>query len=80
MVLKILRHQWKIILTLVAVSMLSAFAYTWFKRPEYLSVATALPSSAYANDRSKLFNENIQLLYSDLGTADELDEIGRAHV
>ena len=40
-----------------------------------MSVATALPSSAYANDRSKLFNENIQLLYSDLGTADELDVI-----
>ena len=75
MVLKIFRRQWKIMLALISISLLSAFAYTWFKTPEYLSVATALPSSAYANDRSKLFNENIQLLYSDLGTADELDVI-----
>lgn len=72
---KTVAHQWKLILTLVTLAMLAAFAYTWVKAPEYLSVATALPSSAYSNDRSKLFNENIQILYSDLGSADELDVI-----
>jgi uncharacterized protein involved in exopolysaccharide biosynthesis len=75
MAITLFRHQWKIMLAVISISLLSAFAYTWIKTPEYLSVATALPSSAYANDRSKLFNENIQLLYSDLGTADELDVI-----
>lgn len=72
---KTISHQWKLMLTLIALIMLAAFTYTWVKAPEYISVSTALPSSVYSNDRSKLFNENIQILYSDLGTADELDVI-----
>ena len=75
MLKKIFAHQYKIILTVVAIAMVAAVAYTWFKAPEYLSVTTALPSSVYSNDKSRLFNENIQLLYSDLGSADELDVI-----
>lgn len=75
MISNILRHQWKTLAIIVGLAMLSAAAYTWFKKPEYLSVTTALPSSVYANDRSRLFNENIQILYSELGTADELDVI-----
>ena len=75
MISSILRHQWKTLIIVVGIAMLLATAYTWFKTPEYLSVSTALPSSVYANDRSRLFNENIQILYSDLGTADELDVI-----
>ncbi len=75
MISRILRHQWKTLVIIVGLAMLLAAAYTWFKTPEYLSVTTALPSSVYANDRSRLFNENIQILYSELGTPDELDVI-----
>jgi uncharacterized protein involved in exopolysaccharide biosynthesis len=75
MVTRVLINQWKFILALLLIAMLAAAAYTWFKKPEYLSVTTALPSSVYANDRSRLFNENIQILYSELGTPDELDVI-----
>ncbi len=75
MISRILRQQWKTLVIIVGFAMVLATAYSWFKTPEYLSVTTALPSSVYANDRSRLFNENIQILYSELGTPDELDVI-----
>jgi len=38
-------------------------------------VATAVPASSFATDKSAVFNENIQALYSSLGTPDDLDRI-----
>jgi uncharacterized protein involved in exopolysaccharide biosynthesis len=40
-----------------------------------LSVATALPASANLNDKSRVFNSNIEYLYSTMGDPDDLDKI-----
>ncbi len=42
---------------------------------KYLSIATALPANSALSDRARLFNQNIQYLYSELGNPDELDRI-----
>ncbi|MGI8598293.1 MAG: hypothetical protein ACR2KB_03470, partial [Chitinophagaceae bacterium] len=41
---------------------------------QYLSTVTALPANSLTADKSVFFNQNIQHLYSYLGTADELDK------
>ncbi len=59
----------------VILSVLATGIITFLKPREYLSVATAVPASSFAADKSKIFNENIQELYSALGTPDDLDMI-----
>jgi len=71
----ILRHWWKQISGLVVCAMLAAGIIAWLKPLQYLSTSTALPASLFNSDKSRLFNENIQILYSELGTADDLDMI-----
>jgi uncharacterized protein involved in exopolysaccharide biosynthesis len=44
-------------------------------------VATALPASSYATDKTSVFSQNLQSLYSTIGLPDELDKIiGTAHL
>ena len=69
------KHWWKQILAVVITSLLVVGAVTYLKPQKYLSVATAVPASSFASDKSKIFNENIQALYSALGTPDDLDMI-----
>lgn len=62
-------------LAVVILSLLIVGVITWLKPRQYLAVATAVPASSFAADKSKIFNENIQALYSTLGTPDDLDMI-----
>lgn len=62
-------------LAVVLLSLLAIGIITFLKPRQYLSVATAVPASSFASDKSKIFNENIQALYSTLGTTDDLDMI-----
>ncbi len=66
---------WKQVAAVVLLSVLVVGIITFLKPRQYLSVATALPANSFATDRSKIFNENIQALYSTLGNADDLDMI-----
>jgi len=59
----------------VLFSVLTIGIITFLKPRQYLSVATAVPASSFAADKSKIFNENIQALYSTLGTPDDLDMV-----
>jgi len=74
-ILDLVRHWWKQIFLVVILSLLAVGVITFLKPRQYLSVATAVPASTYATDRSAVFNGNIQALYSSLGTADDLDRI-----
>ena len=69
------KRWWKQILAVIIASLLVVGTVTYLKPKKYLSVATALPASSFASDKSKIFNENIQALYSALGTPDDLDMI-----
>lgn len=71
----LLSKWWKQVTALVLVSLLAAGIITILLPKKYVSAATALPANSYLSDRSKIFNENIEALYSVMGTADELDMI-----
>jgi uncharacterized protein involved in exopolysaccharide biosynthesis len=66
---------WKHLLVITLLSMLVAGLANFFQPKRYLSVATALPANSYLADKASVFNENIQALYSTMGTVDELDMI-----
>jgi len=68
-------RRWKFILLFTLVAALLVFLLTMLKPVKYLSTATALPVNVMTNERSRIFGENIQVLYSDFGTPDELDKL-----
>jgi LPS O-antigen subunit length determinant protein (WzzB/FepE family) len=71
----LLKSWWKKIVAVMILSLLAVGIITFLKPRQFLSTATAVPGNSFASDKSKIFNENIQTLYSTLGTADDLDMI-----
>ncbi|HMT73080.1 MAG TPA: hypothetical protein PKA77_03365 [Chitinophagaceae bacterium] len=71
----LIKTWWKQILSLTILSVIVTVSILLIKPALYLSTATALPASSFASDKSRLFNENIEALYSALGTPDDLDII-----
>jgi hypothetical protein len=67
--------RWKLIslITLLATGVALVIALLVPKK--YLSVATALPVNSLTADKARIFNTNIEALYSDFGTPDELDRL-----
>ncbi|HYM94449.1 MAG TPA: hypothetical protein VET23_09945 [Chitinophagaceae bacterium] len=72
-ILYLIANWWKQMLALVLVSLLTAGVIVFLQPSKYLSVATAVPASSISTDKARVFNENIQSLYSDLGSPDDLD-------
>nr|MBA2745006.1 hypothetical protein [Flavisolibacter sp.] len=66
---------WKFILGISLLAATIAFVVSQFSPKEYLSEATALPANSMVADKGRIFNNNIEALYSDIGTADELDRL-----
>src|SRR5215217_7660679 len=66
---------WKQIAAITVLAIVVAVIVALLLPKKYMSVATALPASSFAADKSTIFNSNIQELYSALGTADDLDRI-----
>jgi capsular polysaccharide biosynthesis protein len=72
---------WKQILALVAISVVVAAVVVLLTPKKYLATATAVPASTYSTDKTGVFSQNLQSLYSALGTADDLDLVlGTAHL
>jgi uncharacterized protein involved in exopolysaccharide biosynthesis len=71
----LIANRWKQMLLFVLLAVLIAGTIVMLKGRLYLSTATALPSSSFNADKSRIFNENIQTLYSDFGVPDDLDKI-----
>lgn len=72
-IIDIIKRWWKEMLLIVVLAFLVVGLIVFLKADKYVSTATALPASSFANDKAKIFNENIQALYSELGTPDDLD-------
>src|SRR5689334_6198189 len=71
----------KQILLLVLTTLVVTTAIVFLIPKRYLSTATALPASSYATDKTSVFSQNLQTLYSSLGLPDDLDKIvGTAHL
>jgi uncharacterized protein involved in exopolysaccharide biosynthesis len=66
---------WKQILVVVIISLVLAATIVFLKPDLYLSVTTAVPGNSLSSDKGRIFNENIEALYSDIGISDELDII-----
>lgn len=72
---------WKQIFALVLVSVITVGVIVFLQPQKYLSVATALPANSALADKSRIFNNNLEGLYSSLGDPDELDRVlGTAHL
>jgi hypothetical protein len=74
-ILSIFFKWWKMILGLTLLAALLALAACLLSPKQYASVATALPGNSVLSDKGRIFNENLQYLYSRLGSPDELDRI-----
>lgn len=80
-IIQTLSKWWKTIAAITLAATLLTLLITLLLPKQYLSVATALPANSAASDKASIFNNNIQALYSNLGTPDELDRvIGTAHL
>src|SRR6266508_301439 len=71
----IFSRWWKQIFSLVIISIVLTAVIVFFIPKRYLGRATALPAPAYAADKAGVFSQNIQELYSALGSPDDLDRI-----
>lgn len=66
---------WKQILTVMLLSLVTVGTVVFLQPRKYLSVATALPASTVLTDKSRIFNNNLENLYSAMGNPDDLDRI-----
>lgn len=66
---------WKQIFLIVLLSVIAAGVIVFLKPLKYLSTATAVPANSVSSDKARIFNENIEALYSTLGSGDDLDII-----
>jgi capsular polysaccharide biosynthesis protein len=73
--LTLFRRWWKLIAGFVFAIALITIGILLTLERQYLSTVTALPATTVNFDKSKIFNENIQGLYSSLGGSDDLDRI-----
>ena len=73
--LLVLSKRWKMILSVTILATILALIFSLLSPKKYLSVATALPVNSVTADKSRIFNSNIEALYSDFGLPDELDRI-----
>lgn len=66
---------WKLIfgMTIAATGLAILIAVLLPKK--YLSTVTALPVNGVLNDKARIFNPNIESLYSEYGTSDDLDKM-----
>jgi uncharacterized protein involved in exopolysaccharide biosynthesis len=71
----LIKNWWKQILLVIILSVVAVGVITFLKPRQYLSVATAIPASAYTSDKASVFNENIEGLYTALGSPDDLDMV-----
>jgi len=71
----------KQILLLVVTTLIVTTAVVFLVPKRYLSVATALPASPFSTDKTSVFSQNLQSLYSTIGLPDDLDKmVGTAHL
>lgn len=66
---------WRQMLSLVIIAVIITATIVFLLPKKYLGVATALPAPTYVTDKTGVFSQNLQGLYSALGSPDDLDRI-----
>lgn len=73
--LLVFANRWKLIVSITALATISALIISLLSPKKYLAVTTALPANSMIADKARIFNSNIEALYSEFGTVDELDKL-----
>ncbi|MER3470136.1 MAG: hypothetical protein C4330_02100 [Chitinophagaceae bacterium] len=73
--LTVFSKRWETILTITIAAVLLTTVALLFVPDRYLATVTALPANSVTVDKARFFNNNIQALYSEIGTPDDLDRI-----
>ena len=69
-------YKWRRqIIAFVLIATAVAALAAWICPKKYVSNAVLFPSNSFLTDKSHLFNNNIQQLYSSLGNSDDLDHL-----
>ena len=71
----VIARRWGLMLWLTLAGTAAAFVASLLSTKLYVGTTTALPVNTLVNDKARIFNANIEALYSEIGTADELDKI-----
>lgn len=71
----VLCRRWKLLLFLPLAATALALLGSLLSTRKYLGVATALPANSALSDKARLFSQNIELLYAEVGTPDDLDKL-----
>ena len=74
-IISVVGRRWKLIGLLTLVATVAALVAGLLSPRQYAGVATALPANPLISDKARIFNQNIEALYPEIGTADELDRI-----
>ena len=74
-ILQILSRYWKTIALITLFATAISYVLLLIQSKQYLSVATALPASSISADKARIFNNNIEQLYSNFGNTNDLDRI-----
>lgn len=70
---QLLKRQGRSIIYLLIFTWIGSVFGLWMTPPLYKSESTSIASSVVASDPARLFNPQIQQLYSPLGSSDQLD-------
>jgi uncharacterized protein involved in exopolysaccharide biosynthesis len=65
---------WKQIFLLMIITAAASAIVLFFIPKKYIGAATALPAPTYAADKTGVFSQNLQGLYSAFGSTDDLDK------
>ena len=71
----VVARRWIFLLGFAATAMVLALVGVLLSPKKYASTATAIPANSVMADKARIFNQNIEALYSSLGSPDELDRI-----
>jgi capsular polysaccharide biosynthesis protein len=74
-ILSVLMRRWKLMLLLTVIATVVSLIASLLSPKQYLGVTTAVPANSALGDKARIFNQNIEALYPELGTPDELDKI-----
>jgi capsular polysaccharide biosynthesis protein len=70
-----LLNRWKFIVVFSFASVIIAAGVLYFIPPKYTAITKLLPGNAVLADKARLFNADIQHLYSFFGSGDDLDRL-----
>ncbi len=74
-IVSVFAKRWKLIVALTFTATVLAFVACLLTPKKYVGLVTALPANSMLGDKARIFNQNIEALYTALGTPDELDRV-----